>query len=121
MSATIKTLTIRQPWASLLVAGCKRYEYRSKDFAHPALLAIHAGLKQEEKERKAMKHPEVRRCLPQVDNLPFGAVLAIGRLAATHRLTERAARAIKHEYPGRGSGDMRSKAGTPWNSTRSER
>ena len=40
----MKALTVRQPFATLLVAGVKRYETRTMMTRHRGLLAIHAGL-----------------------------------------------------------------------------
>ncbi|RIJ76655.1 ASCH domain-containing protein [Nakamurella silvestris] len=40
----MRALTVRQPWATLLVAGIKRMETRSWDTKFRGTLAIHAGL-----------------------------------------------------------------------------
>ena len=40
----MKALTIRQPWASLIVEGVKTVETRSWNTKHRGSLAIHAGL-----------------------------------------------------------------------------
>ena len=39
----VKALTVRQPWASLIMAGIKDVENRSWSTNHRGLLAIHAG------------------------------------------------------------------------------
>ena len=39
----MKTLTIKQPWASLIMAGVKRVENRTWTTHHRGPLAIHAG------------------------------------------------------------------------------
>jgi len=39
----MKALTIKQPWASLLMAGVKRVENRTWSTGHRGRLAIHAG------------------------------------------------------------------------------
>jgi hypothetical protein len=39
----MKALTVRQPWATLLVTGRKRIETRSRDTKHRGPLVIHAG------------------------------------------------------------------------------
>jgi hypothetical protein len=41
---TTKTLTVRQPWASLIIAGIKTIECRPKPTKHRGPLNIHAGL-----------------------------------------------------------------------------
>lgn len=95
----MKALTIHQPWAQLLVTGCKVYEYRSWDTRYRGLVAIHAATRLEKCEWQALDRPEVQKCLRGIDDLPIGAVIAIGRLADTRFLTERAARAIRRRYP----------------------
>jgi ASCH domain-containing protein len=40
----MKALTVRQPWAELIVSGCKDVENRSRRTFHRGPLAIHAGL-----------------------------------------------------------------------------
>lgn len=40
----MKALTVRQPWATLLVAGIKHMETRTRDTKHRGVLAIHAGM-----------------------------------------------------------------------------
>ena len=39
----MKALTVRQPWASLIISGAKRVENRSWPTRHRGPLAIHAG------------------------------------------------------------------------------
>jgi hypothetical protein len=95
----IAALTIKQPWASLLVSGDKMYEYRSWDAECTQLIAIHAGKGSDEKTRWAMARPEVRSRLRDPENVPRGAVIAIGRLASTECLTERRAREIRRDHP----------------------
>ena len=41
----MKVLTIRQPWASLIVNGYKKYEFRSRRTMYRGKILIHAGLK----------------------------------------------------------------------------
>jgi hypothetical protein len=40
----LKALTVRQPWASLIVAGIKDVENRPRRIGYRGRLAIHAGL-----------------------------------------------------------------------------
>jgi len=40
----MKTLTIKQPWASLIVDGYKKYEFRSWKTNYRGKILIHAGL-----------------------------------------------------------------------------
>lgn len=43
----MKGLTIREPWASLIVNGYKKYEFRSFKTNYRGKILIHAGLKLE--------------------------------------------------------------------------
>jgi len=40
----MKVLTVRQPWASLIVNGYKEYEFRSRKINYRGKILIHAGL-----------------------------------------------------------------------------
>lgn len=44
----LRALTIRQPWASLIIEGHKNIENRSRPTNHRGLLVIHAGLRTEQ-------------------------------------------------------------------------
>ena len=69
----MKALTVRQPWASYIAEGRKRYETRPFNTKHRGLLAIHAG-----KNAKDMaKAGET--------GLPLGVVLCTVELVACHR------------------------------------
>jgi hypothetical protein len=39
----MKALTVRQPWAALIMRGAKTEEYRSRPTGHRGLLAIHSS------------------------------------------------------------------------------
>jgi hypothetical protein len=96
----MKALSIRQPWASLLVDGVKLYEYRQSDYTYRGLVAIHASKTRGPLERWALTQPDVLMHLPPVEELPSGCVIAIAWLGGTFRLTERGAREIRRDYPG---------------------
>ena len=44
MGDSVKTLTIKEPWASLIIEGYKIYEFRSWKTNYRGKLLIHAGL-----------------------------------------------------------------------------
>ena len=71
---TIKTLSIWQPWASLLIKGHKEYETRSWSTKHRGWLAIHAA-----KSRKGYLYvePLVRLGVTHFNKLPRGCVLGL--------------------------------------------
>lgn len=75
----MKTLTVCQPWAWLIVAGIKRIENRTWRTKYRGPLAIHAG-----KSRKWITpgyfHMRDNYDLPAAAELAFGAVLGVVEL-----------------------------------------
>lgn len=66
----MKVLTVRQPWASLIIGGHKDIENRSWTTHYRGPLAIHAGQATDQGGLRAC-----RELLPEV--LPHGSVLGI--------------------------------------------
>src|SRR2546430_14210632 len=64
----MKALTIRQPWASLVIAGIKDVENRTWATKHRGRLAIHAGVTPDREGLRRHGH-----LLPA--GLPYGAVV----------------------------------------------
>ncbi len=64
----MKVLTIKQPWATLIMQGDKRFEFRSWQTRYRGELLIHAG---KGIDKIAMKRLE--KYLP--NELPFGKIL----------------------------------------------
>ena len=99
----MRCLTIRQPWATLIALGEKRFETRSWRTTYRGELAIHAGLKI---DTAACKREPFRSVLAKhgfsADNLPTGAIIATGELKACHENTGPDSGAIwtreQHEY-----------------------
>ena len=76
--ATIRGLTIRQPWASLIAEGHKRIETRSWSTNHRGLLAIHAA---KAFPQDAMRFAQEERALGRLPaRIPRGAIIAVARL-----------------------------------------
>ena len=48
----MQALTIKQPWASLIINGYKKYEFRSWKTNYRGKILIHAGLSTEKKEQQ---------------------------------------------------------------------
>lgn len=67
----MKVLTIRQPWATLIIQGDKRFEFRSWRTNFRGELLIHAGKAIDQKSVERLK-----KYLP--DELPLGKI--IGRV-----------------------------------------
>lgn len=75
----MKALTIRQPWASLVVEGRKPFEYRSWATDYRGALLIHAGRKRELNVYHALHRPLTD---------PLGYLIAIVQLVDVQRITE---------------------------------
>lgn len=75
----MKALTIRQPWASLVVLGAKRIETRSKPTSYRGELAIHAarafGPAERHAARCAVPLPLLEAAELDPEDLPRSAVL----------------------------------------------
>ena len=69
----MKALTIKQPWATLIMQGDKRFEFRSWQTKYRGELLIHAG---KSVDKEAIKRLE--KYLPE--NLPLGKILGKVRL-----------------------------------------
>ena len=72
MADQIKALTIHQPFASLIVAGIKDVENRSRPTKYRGLLAIHAGLAADDDAMTAHGH--------LIDDYPRGVILGTVRV-----------------------------------------
>lgn len=71
----MKTLTVRQPWASLIAAGLKDVENRTWRTNYRGLLAIHAGSGTDRHALDTYGH-----LLDNPDQLPHGAIIAVATL-----------------------------------------
>lgn len=69
----MKALTIKQPWATLIMQGDKKYEFRSWQTKYRGELLIHAG---KSVDKEAIKR--LAKYLPE--NLPLGKILGKVRL-----------------------------------------
>lgn len=52
----MKVITIKQPWASLIAAGYKEYEFRTWNTKYRGDILIHAGLGVDKDAMKRFKH-----------------------------------------------------------------
>ena len=64
----MKVLTIKQPWATLIIQGDKRFEFRSWQTKYRGDLLIHAG---KSIDKEAMKR--LKKYLPE--KLPLGKII----------------------------------------------
>jgi hypothetical protein len=74
MRDTYKVLTIRQPWASLIVWGIKPVENRSWLTKHRGPLLIHAGMKYESEPELERRYRFTR------DDIEHGAIIGVVEL-----------------------------------------
>lgn len=90
----MKAITIRQPWASLIASGEKRYETRSWPTKYRGPIAIHAG-KQDDPDVfqyllckiATMEQLEACGITPEtLQKLPHGAVIATAELVDVYRI-----------------------------------
>lgn len=78
LSADVRSLTIWQPWASLIAAGLKTIETRSWPTKYRGDLLIHAG----RRVLPSDKLPKVPEAFSEhVADAPVGAIVAVVRLA----------------------------------------
>lgn len=64
----MKTLTIKQPWATLIIQGDKRFEFRSWKTNYRGELLIHAG---KGIDKEAMKR--LKKYIPE--DMPLGKII----------------------------------------------
>ena len=53
---TLKVLTLKQPWASLVAEGIKKYEFRTWKTNYRGKILIHAGAGIDKEEMKKFNH-----------------------------------------------------------------
>lgn len=98
----MKGLTVCQPYASLIARGEKRVENRTWPTRYRGLLAIHAGKSREWLTPEWKGHVELDASHPQlgpIDQMPFGAVIALARLVDCIHIDRIAVGAFNVEYP----------------------
>ena len=85
----MKVLTVIQPWATLLAIGAKKFETRSWSCWHKGPILIHAGKNCDPKYAALMLQEPFKSTLARYgflkpSDLPFGAIIAHGRLKSTN-------------------------------------
>lgn len=69
----MKTLSLLQPWASLVIIGAKKIETRSWRTAYRGELLIHASLGK--KGGVLVSEAPFKKYIPDFSHLPFGAII----------------------------------------------
>ncbi|MGZ2360934.1 ASCH domain-containing protein [Streptomyces sp. 372A] len=77
----IRGISIRQPWATCIVAGAKTIENRPQPWPWRSWILLHAG---QQTDRLALRDPLVARTI-RGRELPTGAVIGIARLTGCHQ------------------------------------
>lgn len=77
----LKTLTLKQPWASAVATRSKNVENRTWQTGYRGLIAIHAG---KGWDASATEHPMVSAWGPKKPGLPAGAIVALAQLVDIH-------------------------------------
>jgi hypothetical protein len=99
MAEYIQAVTLWQPWASLVAIGAKEYETRNWAPKYRGPLAIHAAKRRDWREQgrhfgmEPFKSVLLKAGYLKFEDLPFGAVVAVGELTAIYR-TETVAKKI---------------------------
>jgi hypothetical protein len=116
---TLKALSVLQPWATLLLAGAKRFETRGWHTAHRGPLAVHAGRRLSRAARALCRREPVAGLLRRAgcldpDRLPRGVVLGTVELVGCTRVEDLepgvltdAERALGDFRPGRWAWELR--------------
>jgi len=89
----MRTLSIHQPWASLIVAGKKRFEVRSWQTSHRGRMAIHACGRFPPTAHRICQREPYRSLLLQIGcddwgSLPRGVVLGTAELVDCTRVED---------------------------------
>lgn len=85
----LKAITIKQPWATLIALGEKRFETRSWQTKYRGKIAIHAGKSVDKGafEEVAIMAALLRNGIKSRQELPTGAVIATVDLVGCHKIT----------------------------------
>jgi len=80
----MKTISLWQPWATLVAIGAKQYETRSWSTKYRGLLAIHAAKRFDEVQKAYCEQEPFCSALLaggfSMKNLPLGGILAVVKL-----------------------------------------
>ena len=93
MSKPLRTISLWQPWASLIALGEKHYETRHWSTDVRSVIAIHAAKRWTAEEARLCQQPYFRDALSRaygsafVQAMPLGAVLCIAHLVDVYPIT----------------------------------
>lgn len=105
MPIKVKALTLYQPWASLIIAGAKRFETRNWGTDYSGLLVIHAGKTNEVDTRNlAFMAHLIAAGIDDWINLPRSAGVGVVWMNKCYKGAQRAA---LHRRAGKGLRQLR--------------
>lgn len=84
----IKAITIKQPWATLIALGEKKFETRSWPTKHRGPVAIHAGKAVDKRAYNQFAEILAKHGFHSMEDLPSGAVIATATIVDCHRVIE---------------------------------
>lgn len=97
----MKALTLHQPWASLIAAGLKKYETRSRPLKYRGEIAIHAGKKFTSVDTLALVRtmvPFSKKAMVPV-HFPTGMVILVAEMTDCIEMTEELIAEIAKDDP----------------------
>lgn len=84
----MRCLTLTEPWSYLVAVGMKRNETRSWKTSYRGPLAIHAGIGFPREAREVAAEFAEEYGIPDPDELPRGAIIAVCTLADVKRVED---------------------------------
>lgn len=82
----MKAITIKQPWASLIALGEKKFETRSWQTHHKGDIAIHAGKNIDKQAFKSFLPVFQKHGIHNIEDLPVGSIIATAQIVKCHRV-----------------------------------
>jgi hypothetical protein len=79
----VKVLTVRQPWAELIVQGIKHIETRSLDTKYRGILLIHSSAKMTKDDARLCQHSPFNKYIDNLEQLELGYILGAVELHKT--------------------------------------
>lgn len=82
----MKAITIKQPWATLIALGEKKFETRSWQTHYKGEIAIHAGKSIDKEAFKEFLHTLKNHGIHTIDDLPIGSIVAKAEIVRCHKV-----------------------------------
>lgn len=82
----MKAITIKQPWATLIAIGEKKFETRSWQTHYRGQIAIHAGKSIDKEAFNKFSHILNKYGITKIEDLPVGSIVAKAEIVECHRV-----------------------------------